>query len=462
MIHSVISFMGAWEQIQKNNTSELTSLEIAIENYINGDVTLLDEKRVNSSLSREAWEKALYDQGWDLSQKSVFSHTGRKVPVRFAGPTRNGLAAQIGLHNPEFLNRWLYNYANMAVRHELCKVAILVVPMNDSIPDDAIRTIVRRTSFEYYIEQLEMLSPLSLGIPFVIIGYSKQSQLLETSVYEIEAEHVANQEPKNVVINKSIEFPPEYHHAGVGILNFFSSYLSQNYPEQNATVKIEQRGMNVRMIVQSEDGNSEVIEKALHEYEQIMTGKESASKFTNNDKLILEMRSELRVAKSRIESQQDIMLLQSEKLQTCEARIDSLLSIVGLGLQRESAPINVQVNPYIQNQIAITVNSDVSESLGCLSELQELLSKDDDVALPISDLSSALERIEAEQNTDVVRKSSAMAKFSRFVDNLLDENSSIRKAVDATQQGYEVAVDLVKKYNKVASWCGLPTVPTFE
>ncbi|HCH3682801.1 TPA: hypothetical protein NKU97_004539 [Vibrio parahaemolyticus] len=462
MIHSVISFMGAWEKICHNKTAELESLQLAIENYVNGNVTLVEERKFPSS-NREIWEKALFDQGWDLSEKSIFSNTGRKVSVRFAGPTSNGLAAQIGFNNPEFLNRWLYNYANMAVRHGVCEVAILVVPMEDSMPEnDRNRHMIRRTSFEHYLEQLEMLSPLSLGIPFVIIGYSKHPQLLETAVHEIESEHVPNHEPKNVVINKSIEFPPEYHQAGVGILNFFSSYLSQNYPDQDATVKIEQRGMNVRMIVESEDGNSEVIEKALHEYEQIMTGKESASKFTNNDKLVLDLRSELRVAKARIESQQDIMLLQNQKLQTSEARVDSLLSMVGLGLQRESVPINVQVNPCIQNHIAITVNSDVSESLGCLSELQELLSKDDDVALPISDLTSALERIEAEQDTDVVRKSSAMAKFSRFVDSLLDENSSIRKAVDATQQGYEVAVDLVKKYNKVASWCGLPTVPTFE
>lgn len=456
--------MGAWEKICHNKTAELESLQLAIENYVNGNVTLVEERKFSSSSSnREIWEKALFDQGWDLSEKSIFSNTGRKVSVRFAGPTSNGLAAQIGFNNPEFLNRWLYNYANMAVRHGVCEVAILVVPMEDSMPEnDRNRHMIRRTSFEHYLEQLEMLSPLSLGIPFVIIGYSKHPQLLETAVHEIESEHVPNHEPKNVVINKSIEFPPEYHQAGVGILNFFSSYLSQNYPDQDATVKIEQRGMNVRMIVESEDGNSEVIEKALHEYEQIMTGKESASKFTNNDKLVLDLRSELRVAKARIESQQDIMLLQNQKLQTSEARVDSLLSMVGLGLQRESVPINVQVNPCIQNHIAITVNSDVSESLGCLSELQELLSKDDDVALPISDLTSALERIEAEQDTDVVRKSSAMAKFSRFVDSLLDENSSIRKAVDATQQGYEVAVDLVKKYNKVASWCGLPTVPTFE
>ncbi len=454
--------MGAWEKICHNKTAELESLQLAIENYVNGNVTLVEERKFPSS-NREIWEKALFDQGWDLSEKSIFSNTGRKVSVRFAGPTSNGLAAQIGFNNPEFLNRWLYNYANMAVRHGVCEVAILVVPMEDSMPEnDRNRHMIRRTSFEHYLEQLEMLSPLSLGIPFVIIGYSKHPQLLETAVHEIESEHVPNHEPKNVVINKSIEFPPEYHQAGVGILNFFSSYLSQNYPDQDATVKIEQRGMNVRMIVESEDGNSEVIEKALHEYEQIMTGKESASKFTNNDKLVLDLRSELRVAKARIESQQDIMLLQNQKLQTSEARVDSLLSMVGLGLQRESVPINVQVNPCIQNHIAITVNSDVSESLGCLSELQELLSKDDDVALPISDLTSALERIEAEQDTDVVRKSSAMAKFSRFVDSLLDENSSIRKAVDATQQGYEVAVDLVKKYNKVASWCGLPTVPTFE
>ena len=216
------------------------------------------------------------------------------------------------------------------------------------------------------------------------------------------------------------------------------------------------------MVVESADGKSEIIEKALHEYELIMSGSEKITKFTNNDKLILDLRNEVRVANFRIESQQDIIALQNNKLQSTESRIDMLLSLVGEGLKKESHAINVQVNPCIQNNMSMTINSDVSSSLGCLEELGDLMPKDDEVCLPILDLSKALQKIEAEKEPDVVRCSSAMAKFGRFIDKISDTNSSIRKTINTKQQGIDIAVDLVNKYNKIASWCGLASVPMFS
>ncbi|NRG06304.1 hypothetical protein HRJ46_23670, partial [Vibrio coralliilyticus] len=62
------------------------------------------------------------------------------------------------------------------------------------------------------------------------------------------------------VIERSIVFPPEYHQAGLGILNYFGTYINEKYPEQNARVKIEQHGLTVRMIVETESGSREVLE----------------------------------------------------------------------------------------------------------------------------------------------------------------------------------------------------------
>ena len=56
---------------------------------------------------------------------------------------------------------------------------------------------------------------------------------------------------------------------------------------------------------------SSVIEKALHEYELIITGEVPPEKFTQNDKLVLELRNELRIAKFRLESQQDLIGMQN-------------------------------------------------------------------------------------------------------------------------------------------------------
>ncbi|WP_153038496.1 hypothetical protein [Aliivibrio fischeri] len=461
MIQNIISFMGAWSEVQSNYSEEFESLERGLNRYLSGNVILHEEG--NKISPRALWEKALYDEGWSINEQVLYASNGRKLPIRNLGAQNNGLSAQIALNNPEFLTRWLFTYATLGVRHGLANIPILVVPMRDSLDENEQRRVFARMgTFEYYQEQLEMLSPLSLGVPFLIVGYSIHGSLLEKHVEELLPEQQHSSKEQNTVINQSIEFPPEYHQAGVGILNFFSTYLNENYPEQDATVRIEQKGLKVRMVVQSEDGNSEVIEKALHEYQKIMSGQESASKFTNNDKLILDLRNEVRAAKFRIESQQDFITFQNEKLRTSEEQVSTLLNLVGQGLKKDTHNINVQVNPCIQNNLSVTVNADISSSIGCLEELRDLLPKGDETSLPITDLSSSLQNIEAEQNPDAVRSSSSMSKFTRFIDKLSDSSSSIRKAVDSVQQGYEIASDLVEKYNKIAVWCGLPCFPSFK
>ena len=48
-----------------------------------------------------------------------------------------------------------------------------------------------------------------------------------------------------IPITRSIEFPPEYCLAGIGILNYFGNFVQQRYSEQNVTVRIEQEGLTV-------------------------------------------------------------------------------------------------------------------------------------------------------------------------------------------------------------------------
>ena len=376
MIHSVLSFMGAWGRMLENRSKELDSLTRAIREYALGNVNLLQEGE--RPHYRQLWEKALYDQGWNVTEQTFFSTSGRKLPVRFIGPQSNGVAAQIAFNNPDFLTRWLFTYATVAVRNGVVENPVMVVPMKDTVTEDLKQRPFSRTgTFEYYHEQLEMLSPISLNIPFLIVGYSLQETFFDAEVIELERDEEAVTQEPTVVVNKCIEFPPEYHQAGLGTLNYFARYLKENYPDEEATVRIEQNGLNVRMVVDTEDGDTETIEQALHEYSQIVSGKQNAETFTANEKLILELRNEVRVAKFRIESQQDVIALQNQRLESSEARVNSLLSLVERGLTSERTAVNVQVNPRIQASISVTVNADVSSCLSGLEDLIEAMPKDD-------------------------------------------------------------------------------------
>lgn len=458
-IAGIISFSDAWHEVKTKYGKELDELMTGLTNYANGNVALATEHDRTSY--REYFEKSLYDLGWSLNDKTFYTESGRRVPIRFIGPVKNGVAAQICSPNPDFLSRWLFTHSTLAVRYGLAKVPILLVPMKEE-PNDMERSgFGRLNSFEYYSEQLQMLSPLSVAHPFLIIGYSSQSSLLGPNVIELSKNAQLRNPESGSIVDRSIEFPPEYHQAGIGILNFFASYLNEKYPDQKATVRIEQSGLNVRMIVESETGNKEVIEKALHEYELIVSGKERADKFTNNEKLILELRNELRVAKFRFESQHDIIALQNLNQKRSEAHVDSLMALLGHGLKPTTENyINVQVNPCIQNLVSIEINQDVSLAIGNIDELIECLPKDSEALLPLKDLEQSLVSIESEKDKEKVRRSAAMSKFSRIIDQLSDGSSAIKKAIDAAEQGYDVAKKLAGNYNKIASWCGLPTIPT--
>jgi hypothetical protein len=458
-IAGIVSFADAWQTLKTKHAEELNEIVIGLNNFLNRNTEpSSDADRLNF---REHFEKSFYDLGWSLNDRTFYTDTGRRVPIRFIGPVKNGVAAQIGSPNPDFLTRWLFTHSTLAVRHGLAEVPVLLVPMKDEPADEVRGHTSRLGTFEYYSEQLEMLSPLSVDHPFVLIGYSSKQSLFEPIPLELPRNAQPHQFAPDAIIDRSIEFPPEYQQAGLGILSFFASYLSENYPNEEATVRIEQSGLSVRMVVESSSGNKEVIERALHEYELIVSGKERIDKFTTNEKLMLEIRNELRVAKFRLESQQDIIALQNLNRQRNEDQIDGLMKLLGMGLRSNTEKhVNIQVSPQFQNSICIEVNQDISSALGNINELLESLPSDSDALLPLKDLERSLTSIEQEKEKDKVRRSPAMSKFNRIIDQLSDGNSAIKKAIDAAEQGYDVAKKLASNYNKIASWCGLPTVPT--
>ena len=97
-------------------------------------------------------------------------------------------------------------------------------------------------------------------------------------------------------ITRSIEFPPAYHLAGIGILNYFGNIVHQKYPEEHVTVKIEQEGLTVRMIIETPEGIREQVEQTLTAYGLVVTGQMSPEKFTSDPHEVIELRNELRIA----------------------------------------------------------------------------------------------------------------------------------------------------------------------
>jgi len=116
-----------------------------------------------------------------------------------------------------------------------------------------------------------------------------------------------NSDIESSSIIRSIEFPQEYYYAGISILNYFGTVLKNKYPEKQTKVRIEQDGLNVKMIIKTPKGNHELIEKTLSEYGLVVTGQMPIDEFSDNRLLIEELKAELRLAQVRIESQKELL-----------------------------------------------------------------------------------------------------------------------------------------------------------
>jgi len=170
------------------------------------------------------------------------------------------------------------------------------------------------------------------------------------------------------VIKRSIEFPPEYHQAGISILNEFGSVLRTKYPDTKAKIRIEQDGLKVTMIIDPVGGSREVIEKELDKYGLVIKGQMTPEEYApNNPLLVIELKSELRNAHYRIETQRDMLQLKEKehdgRIQTLEQSNQSLKEevqwlrhIVGTAIQ---TPHNINIKALGGNvgNDKITINN---------------------------------------------------------------------------------------------------------
>jgi hypothetical protein len=445
-IVKVISYKNAWNLVSRNNESIISE---TLEGASKLASMISEAEANNSRLSiRSSWEEILQNKGWTGSD-DLYDANGVQLFLGRLGPIKNGITSTTSFGLANSLSKWLFQDSVIAIKQGIVKTPTMILPMQEFSRRGILRPHIRET-FESTLRALAPLSPLSHQHPFLIIGYSDQNS---GSIEVIELNSASPDEPSSVV-DRSIEFPPEYHQAGLGILNYFGTYLREQYPEENASVKIEQHGLKVRLVIETQDGRSEIIEKALHEYELIITGAKPPENFTQNGALIYELRSELRIAQLRLESKQDLINLQNN-------RIDQLLCIIGSGLSRQNqVSIDFKPNIALTNDVEIKINHNISSTLGSITELLEALPQPNEAHIPLQDLQASLEKIESSNDPDLVRKSAAMSKFRRTIDQILDKGSALNSAIKKADEGWEIFSDIAKKYNSLAEWCGLPVVPS--
>jgi len=138
------------------------------------------------------------------------------------------------------------------------------------------------------------------------------------------------------VIERSIEFPPEYHQAGISILNEFGSVLRTKYPDTKAKLRIEQDGLKVTMTIDPVEGEREVFEEELDRYGLVVNGRMPLNEYTDDKFMIIRLESQLRRAHDQIETEKSLRQLaegqHGEQIKTLKEDVQWLRSQIGVML----------------------------------------------------------------------------------------------------------------------------------
>ncbi len=150
--------------------------------------------------------------------------------------------------------------------------------------------------------------------------------------------------PEKYIIRET-EFPPEYHQAGVGIMNYFATVLRQKYPDIPATVQISQEVRTVRMTIETEPAYREIIEKALEDYGLIVAGQRPPSALLSDTTDVIRLENQLRLTQVQLESERRALQLTEQqsppRIESLEDDVAHLRLLVGGQLHHAKRLIDV-------------------------------------------------------------------------------------------------------------------------
>lgn len=146
-------------------------------------------------------------------------------------------------------------------------------------------------------------------------------------------------------IYRTIEFSTENISAGLSILSYFDQVLKQKYKDIIATVKIEQNNSSVRLIIETNNGDIETIEKTLNDYGRVVKGELTTNNFLSNPIDIERLNMKLEMASIELRHNQNIISLYKTELGGNQNRIVNLeLQVSKLQKSLGDSLINTQNN----------------------------------------------------------------------------------------------------------------------
>lgn len=443
-IRKVLSYNGAWERFKKNHTEELTDfltsidVEILVCHESNSFNVNYDQSIKMQLLIRDN----LKDLGWieDYYRNSDSPFSDRGGYIGGLGYIKNRLSVKEFFNEEDTL---IWAIKDVQENYKLKKIDIGVQYIIGY--DYYVKDIFY---FERILKLLKSYKGLSFEAPFLIfeLGFKET----EIEFFELDSD--------SIKIERSIEFKPEHYQAGLGILNYFGTVMRKKYPEQNAKVRIEQDDNTVRLVVESANGDKEVIERAFDEFGLVIHRDMQPEHFYDNYLDVAELKTKLGTFESELKFQHQLVEMKEHRIIELKKDKEFLESVIGKALVRPNSPI------YINNQLTnsqSTVINHKAELAKSTDDLEELIDLADSDALKnkLAMIQNALENNRNSENPDNVKDSNGMKKLAKFLKEANEVGTEANSLAEKGGKALELIKSLGRSYNSIAQWCGMPVIP---
>lgn len=450
-ITKVLSYNGAWEKLLSEHEAEFHELQEIIGNY---DFEYLrnfdfDQNYVQKLIyTANDFEKELEKNEWKEYLEINNIIESRNSP----GLIKNGVCVKFESSSDtltnyifrrlKFVENKFENKPNLGI---LLNLNISVF----SIQLDIVKSIM--ANWETSFEELKIISPIPIKTPFLIFGLGFEPDNIEVIELEVQNE--------TVMVERSIEFKPEHYQAGLGILNYFGAVMRKKHPEQNAKVRIEQDDNTVRLVVESSNGDKEIIERAFDEFGLVIHRDIQPEEFYNNYLDVAELKTKLGTFESELKFQHQLVEMKEHRIIELKKDKEFLENVIGQALVRPNSPI--YINNQLTNSQSIVINHKAEFSKSN-DELEELIDLADSEALKnkLAMIQNALDNNRNSDNPEDVKDSNGMKKLAKFLNEANEVGTEASELAEKGGKALDLLRSLGRRYNSIAEWCGMPVIPS--
>lgn len=444
-ITKVLSYNGAWEKLEKSHQEELNDFlsSIAVEESLFNDNQSFNidyhdciaiQLKVRENLKSLHWIE-------DYSRNYHSPFNERNGYIGGIGYVKNQISIK-DFFNEEDTLIWAIKDVQNYFSLNVIEIGIQYIVGSDYYMKDIFY-------FDKIFNLLNNYKELSLEAPFLVLELGFEKSKIE--FFDINS--------GSIKIERSIEFKPEHYQAGLGILNYFGTVMRKKYPEQNAKVRIEQDDNTVRLIVETADGDKEVIERAFDEFGLVIHRDMQPEEFYDNYLDVAELKTKLGTFESELKFQHQLVEMKENRIIELKKDKEFLESVIGKALVRPNSPI------YINNQLTnsqSTVINHKAEISKTNDDLEELIDLADSVALKnkLALIQNALDNNRNSDNPEVVKDSNGMKKLAKFLKEANEVGTEANSLAEKGGKALDLLKSLGRSYNSIAQWCGMPVIPS--